>query len=339
MNCLLIKFTLLCGYCLLIGFNRSQTLAQFPPQVPLEGHQGISANDSRITAWATSCSVNRGWVNIMDTTLGKVTAGHGQMALGPAGLESVSLGDGGEAVLTFDLPIKNVPGPDFAVFENAFANPINDTLAFLELAFVAVSSDGQHFVTFPAISNTPDTAQLENDDYNDARFIHNLAGKYLNGYGTPFDLEELIDSPNLDLNDIRFVRITDVVGSLQPEYASYDSRGVVINDPFPTPFPTGGFDLKGVAVLQADEAGLASERVNSALNIYPNPAREVIRFYNPERTPFSYRLFDGIGRLIMSQVAGRHESLGLSAYPVGLYQLRLYFPNGTQKEFKLIHQK
>ena len=54
-------------------------------------------------------------------------------ALGKADDAPVSLGDGGYAVVTFDKPITNGPGYDFAVFENG----LNDS--FLELAFVVVS--------------------------------------------------------------------------------------------------------------------------------------------------------------------------------------------------------
>jgi len=50
----------------------------------------------------------------------------------------VSLGDSGVADVTFAGAIYNGPGADFAVFENGFLNATNDSLAFLELAFVEV---------------------------------------------------------------------------------------------------------------------------------------------------------------------------------------------------------
>ncbi|MFN6048554.1 MAG: T9SS C-terminal target domain-containing protein, partial [Bacteroidota bacterium] len=56
-------------------------------------------------------------------------------AEGPAASNGVvSLGDGGIATLTFDPPITNGDGFDFAVFENTFLD------TFLELAFVEVST-------------------------------------------------------------------------------------------------------------------------------------------------------------------------------------------------------
>ena len=67
------------------------------------------------------------------------------------------------ATVTFASPIYNGEGPDFAVFENGF--DIDDeydptgVLHFLELAFVEVSSDGENFFRFPAVTNVPSTAR------------------------------------------------------------------------------------------------------------------------------------------------------------------------------------
>ena len=152
----------------------------------------------------------------------------------------------GVAVVTFDQPISNGEGYDFAVFENA----LNST--FLELAFVEVSSDGVHFYRFPSVSNTQTTTQIANAGSVDATNLKNLAGKYMVGWGTPFDLAELAGYSNLDINNITHVRIVDVVGTIDPMYASIDKNGHIINDPYPTNFTdngTGGFDFSGVAVM------------------------------------------------------------------------------------------
>ena len=58
-------------------------------------------------------------------------------------------------------------------------------------------------------------------------------------------------SPLVDVNQIRFVRITDVVGSINPLYGTLDSQGHLINDPWPTAGSGSGFDLDGVAALHA----------------------------------------------------------------------------------------
>ena len=221
--------------------------AQFDGAVGTEGCKAISNSDNRILSWAVGCQVNRGWQDIA-TKEAKASFGTIEYAIGEATTstttEAISLGDGGTALLTFDRPIVNGAGPDFAVFENSF----NDS--FLELAFVEVSSDGIHFVRFPAISNTSADEQVDGFGSLDPTKLYNLAGKYRIGWGTPFDLEELKDSANLDVNNVRFVRLVDVIGIVDnPELASFDSNNNPVNDPYPTDFASSGFDLTGVAVL------------------------------------------------------------------------------------------
>jgi hypothetical protein len=74
--------------------------------------------------------------------------------------------------------------------------------------------------------------------------VDGFAGKYRQGFGTPFDLDNLADDPNLDKNAVRYVRIVDIPG----DGASLDTSGDPIYDPFPTT-DSAGFDLDGVAVL------------------------------------------------------------------------------------------
>jgi hypothetical protein len=159
------------------------------------------------------------------------------------------LGDGGCATLYFNEPVTDGPGPDFAVFENAFTD------SFLELAFVEVSSDGINFFRFGAVSLTRTDEQVGPYGSLDARNINNLAGKYRSGYGTPFDLEELDEPAGLDIAAIHWIRIVDVIGILDEKAGSIDAQGNMINDPWPTPFASGGFDL--------DAAGVISDYISS----------------------------------------------------------------------------
>ena len=159
------------------------------------------------------------------------------------------LGDGGMATVTFRSPICNREGPDFAVFENGFENAQAPGYWFLELGFVEVSSDGENFFRFPAYSNTQTETQLGGMGCIDPSQIHNLASKYGAMYGTPFDLDEVPDDPLLDKEHITHVRIVDVVGCIDPEYATYDCQGNMVNDPWPTAFASGGMDLDAVGVI------------------------------------------------------------------------------------------
>lgn len=219
--------------------------------VGTEDCDAIWYDSSIIAAWATGCVVERGPVDIVNPNGPRVRFGADSMGIGPAGTNTqraVSLGDGGTAILTFAEPIRNVAGPDFAVFENPFNNN------FLELAFVEVSTDGERYVRFPATSLTSTDMQTGPNGSTDPTKINNLAGKYRVGYGTPFDLEELRDSAGIDINNIVYVRLVDVIGTIDPQYASHDAYGHIINDPYPTSdtvYASGGFDLTGVAVLRA----------------------------------------------------------------------------------------
>ena len=147
-------------------------------------------------------------------------------------------------MLGFAQPITDGPGYDFAVFENG----LSDT--FLELGFVEVSSDGNNFFRFPSVSLTPTATQVGSFGVLDPTNLNDLAGKYRVGFGTPFDLQELSGvSPLLDIHDVKFVKIVDVVGSINPLYATLDSVNNPVNDPYPTAFASGGFDLDGVGVI------------------------------------------------------------------------------------------
>lgn len=256
------------------SLSASTLIAQsFAPAAGLPGSTAISKDSSLFTSWATHCEVERGWVNIEDQSLGLATHGVGANAVGPSTgvpTNSVSLGDGGKATVTFFGGIRNGDGPDFAVFENGVTD------GFLELGFVEVSSDGERFVRFPAISEIQTETQVGSFGVVDCRYIHNFAGKYRVGFGTPFDLEDLIDSTGIDLENITHVRIVDVVGSIDPQYATYDSQGTIVNNLHPTPFESSGFDLEAVGVINPGSLSISKAKME-ALTIHPNPASSTIQ--------------------------------------------------------------
>ncbi len=161
-------------------------------------------------------------------------------ALGAPGsdvYDIVSLGRGGNIVLSFDKPIADGEGWDFAVFENGFAD------GYLELAYVEVSSDGVNFVRFPSHSLTPTPVGAYANNM-DATNISGLAGKYRLGFGTPFDLSVLAGQSGLDINWVKYVRLVDIVG----DGSCRDSFGNIIFDPYPT-IGSAGFDLDAVGVM------------------------------------------------------------------------------------------
>lgn len=270
------------------------------PYAPPVGQSGTTAiyKDSIVfQAWATNCELQRNWQNISDTSLGKTTVGDTNSTIGVAGTNGVvSLGDGGIATLTFNGFIYNDTGADFAVFENSFDG------MFLELAFVEVSSNGINFFRFDAVSLTQNTVQLDNNANMDATNINNLAGKYKANYGTPFDLAELDGIPGLDVSQITHVRIIDVVGSINPLFGTYDSQNNAINDPFPTPFPSGGFDLDAIGVIYFSTTSTSiEEQLETQFNIYPNPFNDVLTIQNNENLTITYQITDVYGKVIVSE--------------------------------------
>lgn len=228
-------------------------------------------------------------------------------AFGPATgniFDIVSLGDLDETELDAGIPpgsitlsfgdpnrhdepgsIRNGRGYDFAVFENAILSLINTdngsiagkTMA--ELAFVEVSTNGIDFARFPSVSLTTDrVGRYGTIDVTD---VFNLAGKHPNAdsvcTGTPFDLDDLRDHPlvregQVDLDDIRFVRLVDIPGSgafadqaiTFPDPASYDPNTVPHYLPYTAAHPvfdawltwgSGGFDLEAVGILREQQFG------------------------------------------------------------------------------------
>lgn len=241
----------------------SQTYA---PPVGQNGSTAVFMDSTVFVGWASGCTVERGLQDVSTPSLGDASVGDASMALGKAQSNGVvSLGDGGSAICTFDKPLMNGPGNDFAVFENGFDD------IFLELAFVEVSSDGHNFFRFHAHSLTDTVTQTSGFGSTDATKINNLAGKYRSGYGTPFDLQELAGVAGLDINNVTHVKVIDVVGSINKTYASRDFYGNKINDPWPTPFPSGGFDLDAIGAIHQSTITSIKEFTKEAIQVYPNP--------------------------------------------------------------------
>lgn len=314
------KYVLAAASCCFL----SGAYAQFAPQVGFAGTTAIHKDSSVFVNWATACSISRGWQDAADTTLGKAQVGDETYVPGKAGNGVVSLGDGGIAVMTFEKPLTNGPGYDFAVFENGF---IDQTLdpgnAFLELAFVEVSSDGINFFRFDAESLNDTIVQRASFEAMNAVKINNLAGKYIANYGTPFDLDELKDQPGLDVNKITHVKVIDVTGSIDPLYATRDSKGRTINDPYPTAFASGGFDLDGIGVINQDNFSAVETIawIDQSVSVFPNPVKrdELITVQLPKAgTVFCYDI-TGKTIAVKQTISASHE---LQIKQPGIYLVR-----------------
>lgn len=205
----------------------------FAPAAGQAGSSAIGKDDPAIAAWAT------GWLNYQPGSDLADAWKNPAKALGPAvgdSFDIVSLGNGGQITLTFDNPIMNGAGYDFAIFENSFSD------TFLELAFVEVSSNGNDFFRFANYSYTPSAVGAFGAV--DPTNLYGYAGKYKQGFGTPFDLTELAGIAGLDLDNINYVRLIDVLGN----GSENDALGNKIYDPYKT-VQSAGFDLDAIGVL------------------------------------------------------------------------------------------
>ncbi len=209
----------------------------FAPPAGREGSTAIYMDDPAFVDWAAE------YENYEPGTHVDAAWQTPEQAIGKASGTSynvVSLGCGGRITLTFDPPVQDGEGWDFAVFENSF----NDY--HLELAYVEVSSNGIDFIRFGSVSLTQ--GPVSGYGSVDATLIDGLAGKYRQGYGTPFDLSGLEHKPEVqaglvDLSRITHIQIIDIVG----DGTCLDSRGNPIYDPFPT-YGSAGFDLDAIGV-------------------------------------------------------------------------------------------
>lgn len=263
----------------------------YPGRPGLEGSDSnaISQNDPSIEGWAVKAA---SYVPGADVSANWHVPINGA---GPANRGLLPLGNAGEVTMTFSAPIVNGDGPDFAVFENGFYQNNTSELLFIEYGWVEVSTDGENFVRFDNSSQWPDPVGAF--AFADPRTVNGLAGRDGAGWGTPFDLEILKNKREvregiLDLNNINFVRIVDIVGASDypnqgDEYL--DSFGRQIFDTHLT-VGSGGFDLTGIAALNMGSA-------------YPYTEGVCSQFESGVTTIVDFAGFDGAPQDVISRCA------------------------------------
>jgi len=296
---------------------QAQSQGPFAPAAGQMGTTAIHKDSSRIKAWAQNGWLERrGWLDIADTTLGLVSFGDTSDALAYADGQVLSLGDQGSFIYHLPQGIYNQPGPEFAVFENSFSD------VFLELAHVEVSKNGQEFFRFPSECLSDSLVQLGAFGSSDPSNIHNLAGKYRADYGVPFDL---VDIPQIDT--AYYLRIVDAVGSIDRNFGSVDSKGRIINDPYPTDFASGGFDLDALALLKP--VYLSADDVSDFKHQpYPNPATNLI--YLDQAIELS--LLNSRGEIV---AAVRDSQIQVNTLTRGIYLLQATLKDGSRLRFKI----
>jgi hypothetical protein len=301
-----------------IIFTTLTCSAQFDGAGGELGSKSIDKDNSSITAWATSAVIQRGKLQINQSNNSLATLGDSSSAIGPFDGNVLSLGDSGAVTLGFDEPIINSEGYDFAVFENGFRVGFS---YYLELAHVEVSDNGTDFVRFPSESLSDTSYQTDNFGYTDPVKLKNLAGKHQAPYGTLFDLEEI------GLDQINYIRIVDVIGSVNDSFGTRDSKGRIINDPWPTPFASSGFDLDAVAVVNGSL--LNTQEIELAgVKVYPSLARVNEPIHISGQEDMSIEVFNQRGQTILKT---NETEIKLDASGLYIFQVTLRDRVFTQK--------
>lgn len=223
------------------------------PTGPVAHGEGIRLGDPRLTGWAVTVH-GAGHVAGAGAPSSGATASPSSATGAASGVSTdvLVLGEGGSVTLDMGRFIPYGQGAGFAVFENGFETAGG---LFAELAYVEVSSDGEHFARFP-VATTRTTPVGEYEAVDPAQYS-GFAGLHPAGTGTAFDLTELanheaVTGGSVNLNQIRYIRIVDVIGS-GTELDNSDPR-LPIYDPYPQDlsFGTAGFDLDGVGIIEAN---------------------------------------------------------------------------------------
>lgn len=142
---------------------------------------------------------------------------------GKGSFDVVSLGSGGSIVLEMSSTIRDGPGPDFLVFENAFSG-------WVETGSVSVSADGTTWLQFPCACDD------EKGGFPGCAGVQPVLSAPGNGID-PLDPTvaggDAFDLATIGAKSANFVRIVDSGKN------SYDGK-------------TGGFDLDAIAIVNAE---------------------------------------------------------------------------------------
>ena len=220
------------------------------------GWSQVGFTDPAIVSWGDSVQIMRGYQDIADSSLGLAGYGVVSDALGEADGNVVSLGDGGAATYFFASGIPNGDGPDVAILKMLWIwGVVSYSLNWLLSKYLWMN----WYHRFPCQSLTQTNGQVNGFGGLMAYDVQGFAGIHQAQIGTLFDLEE-IDALN-PFDTVYYVRCIDVIGIVDPLLESYDSQGNLINDPYPTPYASSGFDIDAVAYVKDYSAPTSIETI------------------------------------------------------------------------------
>jgi DUF2075 family protein len=106
-----------------------------------------------------------------------------------------------------------------------------------------------------------------------------------------------------------------VVGSINPAYGTRDAHHHLINDPYPTPYPSAGFDLDAVGVIHSELLGVEENRVQ--IQLFPNPTKGTITVSAHGES--NVELYNLNGNKLYSSRFLNDVNIDLTAFPKGMY--------------------
>ena len=228
-----------------------------------------------------------------ENVLGPVAAVASTEAPASAPEDIVSLGRDGYITFGFDAPIRDWPGPDFTVFENAFY--YGNGFVFDEWLKVEVSADGQNFVAFA----------------HDTLTGEGLAGRtptspQAAGTNTPTQAGgDAYDLADIGLDTVRYIRLTDMTRHQPADRLAAEVDGIRVWRP---------------STVSRDERLPTTRLLKTALG-YRIKTDDWIR---------GYVLMDATGRTLVSTTChSQSETITMEGLATGVYVLRLHTTSGV----------
>src|SRR5690606_2253852 len=109
-----------------------------------------------------------------------------------------------------------------------------------------------------------------------------------------------------------------------PLYASYDVQGNMINDLYATEFPSGGFDLDAVAVMNESPLSIATTDFN--VSLFPNPTSDVLTIETADL--HTVEIYSIQGQRLDTLGATKKRTLSLKKYASSIVILRITTSSG-----------
>jgi hypothetical protein len=124
------------------------------------------------------------------------------------------------------------------------------------------------------------------------------------------------------------VKIIDVIGSVDSNFCNYDQYLNKINDPFPTPFPSSGFDLDAVGVINQGPLNIILENSENILeNFRVINGMVVFDLKSVQKADFKVEIFDLSGKIIFQKNYKNNleatQNIDIQSFKNGIYLLNI----------------